>query len=93
MNTARNNKKTLNFDFKDMHDTLKEKDEAREKLVTERKKAVMDDINTRKEISLLKQKDVRDNQAREGNLHLLYKKQLAEKIMQKKEKAELVREQ
>lgn len=53
----------------------------------------MEDVQTRKEISHLKQKDVKDNQAREGNLHLLYKQQLAEKILQKKERAAHVREQ
>lgn len=44
MNTARNNKKTLNFDFKDMYDTQKEKEDAREKLVKDRKRIVMEEI-------------------------------------------------
>ena len=44
-----------------MLNDLQEKDEKREKLVQDRKKAMLDDIETRKEISLLKQLDVKDN--------------------------------
>jgi hypothetical protein len=76
-----------------VHERLEEQEQARDQLVTERRRAVMEDVQTRKEISHLKQKDVKDNQAREGNLHLLYKQQLAEKILQKKERAAHVREQ
>ena len=44
-----------------MSERLEEKEEARDKIMTERKRAVLDDINTRKEIAHLKQKDVKDN--------------------------------
>ena len=76
-----------------MLNDLQEKDEKREKLVQDRKKAMLDDIETRKEISLLKQLDVKDNQKRGHLFHNMYKKSLADKIVEKKEKAALVREQ
>ena len=80
-------------DFAEMRIELAEKDKSRFALVTERKKAVDEEIHTRQEITRLKQGDVKDNQAREGNLHLLYKQQLAGKIVEKRERAANVKEQ
>ena len=80
-------------DYREIRENLAEKDKTRFALVTERKKAVDEEIHVRQEIIKLKQSNVKDNQAREGNLHLLYKQQLAGKIVEKRERAAIVKEQ
>lgn len=47
----------------------------------------------RKEIMKLKEKDHRDNYRRQNNLQNLYKQRLIDKLLEKKERAEKIKEQ
>lgn len=72
---------------------LKSKDKQKGKLITEIKEALKEDIDQKKEISLLKKKDQMENFERGKNFHQLYKQKLVERILEKKERAERVKEQ
>ena len=52
---------------------LKEKNEQRGSLIKEVKEAIMEDVEQKKEISLLKKKDQIENYERGKNFHQLYK--------------------
>lgn len=52
----------------------------------------MEEINQLKEISLLKKKDQQENLERGKNFHYLYKKKLVERILEKQERANRVKE-
>lgn len=52
---------------------LRQKDRQRGKLITEIKEALKEDIDQKKEISLLKKKDQMENYERGKNFHQLYK--------------------
>ena len=71
---------------------LKNKDKQKGKLITEIKEALKEDIDQKKEISLLKKKDQMENFERGKNFHQLYKQKLVERILEKKERAERVKE-
>lgn len=72
---------------------LRNKDKQKGKLITEIKEALKEDIDQKKEISLLKKKDQMENYERGKNFHQLYKQKLVERILEKKERAERVKEQ
>ena len=52
-----------------------------------------EDIDQKKEISLLKKKDQMENYERGKNFHQLYKQKLVERLLEKKERADRVKEQ
>ena len=62
-------------------------------LIQEVKDAFIEEVNQRKEISLLKKKDQIENLERGKNFHYLYKKKLVERILEKKERGDRVIEQ
>ena len=72
---------------------MRRKDAQRGKLITEIKEALKEDIDQKKEISLLKKKDQMENYERGKNFHNLYKQKLVERLLEKKERAERVKDQ
>ena len=57
-------------------------------------KAVLrEDMETRKELSLLRKADQEENLMRGQNIHNIYKQRLVEKIIEKKERADKIKEQ
>lgn len=79
-------------DLKEKTSYLKNKDKQKGKLITEIKEALKEDIDQKKEISLLKKKDQMENFERGKNFHQLYKQKLVERILEKKERADRVKE-
>jgi hypothetical protein len=92
MATAAMNNKENRANDKEKFKYLKEKNNQRSKLIGEIKEAIHEDIELKKEISLLKKKDQQENLERGKNFHLLYKQKLVERILEKKERAERVKE-
>ena len=81
------------MEAKEKYSYLNEKNEQRTKLISEIKEAIKEDIDLKKEISNLKKKDQLENLERGKNFHELYKQKLVERIMEKKERADRVKEQ
>ena len=79
-------------ELKEKFKYLKDKDKQKGKLITEIKEAMKEDTDQKKEISLLKKKDQMENYERGKNFHQLYKQKLVERILEKKERAERVKE-
>ena len=52
-----------------------------------------EDIETRKELSLLRKADQEENFMRGQNIHNIYKQKLVEKLIEKRERAEKIKEQ
>ena len=57
------------------------------------KNVLKEDIETRKELSLLRKADQEENYMRGQNIHNIYKQKLVEKIIEKRERAEKIKEQ
>ena len=62
-------------------------------LIKEFKEAFEEEVDQKKEISLLKKKDQIENYERGKNFHNLYKQKLVERLLEKKERAERVKDQ
>lgn len=62
-------------------------------LIKEFKDAYKEEVDQKKEISLLKKKDQIENYERGKNFHNLYKQKLVERLLEKKERAERVKDQ
>lgn len=56
------------------------------------KEALYEDVEQKKEINFLKKKDQMENYERGKNFHQLYKQKLVERILEKQERADRVRE-
>ena len=56
------------------------------------KEALYEDVEQKKEINILKKKDQMENYERGKNFHQLYKQKLVERILEKQERADRVRE-
>ena len=65
--------KDMRLEAKEKYSYLTEKNIQRGKLVTEVKLALKEDVDQKKEISLLKKKDQIENYERGKNFHQLYK--------------------
>jgi hypothetical protein len=87
------NKRANKGDDREKRSELLNKDELKKQLLTEIKGAIQEDINQKKEISLLKKKDQMENLERGKNFHQLYKQKLVERLLEKKERAERVKMQ
>ena len=87
------NFRQIKLEQKDKYNYLNEKNEQRAKLIFEIKEAIKEDIDLKKEISNLKKKDQLENLERGKNFHELYKQKLVERIIEKKERADRVKEQ
>ena len=61
-------------------------------LIKEFKDAFDEEVDQKKEISLLKKKDQIENYERGKNFHNLYKQKLVERLLEKKERAERVKD-
>ena len=85
--------KDIRAEAREKYSYLSEKNVQRGKLVTEVKLALQEDVDQKKEISLLKKKDQIENYERGRNFHQLYKQKLVERILEKKERAERVVDQ
>ena len=57
------------------------------------KSVLRDDVETKRELSLLRKQDQEENYMRSQNIHNLYKQKLMEKINEKKERAEKIKVQ
>jgi len=62
-------------------------------LIKEVKDAMKEEVDQKKEISLLKKKDQIENFERGKNFHNLYKQKLVERLLEKKERATRVKDQ
>ena len=91
--SVKNNHQALRLEAKEKYKYLQEKDNQRTQLIHEIKEALQEDIDQKKEISLLKKKDQIENYERGKNFHQLYKQKLVERLLEKKERAERVKEQ
>jgi len=67
------NNKSLRHDNKDTLNYLKEKEQKMNNLISEIKAAIHEDIEQKKEITLLKKKDQMENLERGKNFNQLYK--------------------
>lgn len=72
---------------------LKEKLNQRNQLLGDIKEALKEDIEQKKEINYLRKIDQEENYKRGKNFHELYKAKLVEKLMEKQERAQKVKEQ
>ena len=61
-------------------------------LIKEVKDAMKEEVDQKKEISLLKKKDQIENFERGKNFHNLYKQKLVERLLEKKERATRVKD-
>lgn len=52
-----------------------------------------EDIDTRKELYMLRKADQEENYLRGQNIHNIYKQKLVEKLVEKRERAEKIKEQ
>ena len=93
MTQALTNHRNLKMQAKDKYNYLQDKDQQRSQLIQEIKEALQEDVEQKKEISLLKKKDQLENLERGKNFHQLYKQKLVERILEKKERAERVKNQ
>lgn len=62
-------------------------------LMKEVREAYREEVDQKKEISLLKKKDQIENYERGKNFHNLYKQKLVERLLEKKERADRVKDQ
>eukprot|EP00347_Sterkiella_histriomuscorum_P010768 403374992 len=70
-----------------------QKQELRDQLAVDVKDALKEDIDKKKELSLLRKMDQEENYMRSMNFHNMYKQKLQEKISEKKERADRIKEQ
>ena len=75
--------------FKYYDSRLKERIEK----VGEVKNIIREDIETKKELTMLRKADQEENYLRGQNIHNIYKQKLVEKIIEKRERAEKIKEQ
>jgi hypothetical protein len=68
---------------------LKERNDKVEHL----KQALKEDVETRKELSLLRKADQEENYMRGMNIHNIYKQKLVEKLIEKRDRADKIKEQ
>ena len=61
--------------------------------VAEVRNILKDDIDTKKELNMLRKADQEENYLRGMNIHNIYKQKLVEKIIEKRERAEKIKEQ
>lgn len=81
------NKQIEQFQYYDSR--LKERAEK----VQEVRAVIKEDIDTRKELYLLRKADQEENYMRSQNIHNIYKQKLVEKIIEKRERADKIKEQ
>ena len=77
---------------KEQREYLIEKDKKRDELIREVKDAFEEEVNQKKEISLLKKRDQQENFERGKNFQYLYKKKLAERLLEKMERGNRVKD-
>jgi len=68
---------------------LKERNEKVEHL----KQTLKEDVETRKELTMLRKADQEENYMRGMNIHNIYKQKLVEKLIEKRERADKIKEQ
>lgn len=87
------NLKDLRYKQQEMvsyYDTrLKERNDKVEHL----KQALKEDVETRKELTLLRKADQEENYMRGMNIHNIYKQKLVEKLIEKRDRADKIKEQ
>lgn len=90
---AQDRLKSLKLDQKDRFSHLVENQARMDDLIKGLKDALKEEVDQKKEISLLKKKDQIENYERGKNFHNLYKQKLVERLLEKKERAERVKDQ
>lgn len=65
----------------------------RNEKVQELKAVIREDNETKKELNMLRKADQEENYMRSLNIHNIYKQKLLEKIIEKRERAEKIKEQ
>jgi hypothetical protein len=90
---AQDRLKNLKLDHKERFNHLMERQEQMGNLMKEVREAYREEVDQKKEISLLKKKDQIENYERGKNFHNLYKQKLVERLLEKKERADRVKDQ
>ena len=93
MGAAKDRVASMRTENKEKREYLIEKDKKRDELIKEVKDAFEEEVNQKKEISLLKKRDQQENYERGKNFQYLYKKKLAERLLEKMERGNRVKEQ
>ena len=78
---------------KEIYSYYEQKQNMREQLVQDVKEALKEDQEKKKELSFLRKMDQEENYLRSKNFHEMYKQKLVEKISEKKERADKIKEQ
>lgn len=83
----------LQRQMREQHNYYQQKQALRDQLVTDVKEAIREDVDKKRELSLLRKMDQEENYMRSMNFHNMYKQKLLEKLSEKKERAERIKEQ
>ena len=87
------NLKDLSSRFKDQLRYYDKRIKERHQKVNELRTIIKEDIDTKKELNMLRKADQEENYMRSMNIHSIYKQKLLEKIIEKRERAEKIKEQ
>lgn len=87
------NLKDLHHRFKDQLAYYNKRLKERNERVTEVKSLLKEDVDTKRELNSLRKADQEENYARGMNIHAIYKQKLLEKIVEKRERADKIKEQ
>ena len=87
------NLKDLKYKQKEMISYYDSRNKERNDKVEHLKQAIKEDIETKKELTMLRKADQEENYMRGMNIHNIYKQKLVEKLIEKKERADKIKEQ
>ena len=87
------NLKDLQHRFKDQLKYYDKRLKERYQKVSELRAVIQEDNETKKELNMLRKADQEENYMRSMNIHNIYKQKLVEKIIEKRERADKIKEQ
>ena len=88
-----NNLKDLQHRLKDQLKYYDKRIKERDQKVTQLRAVIQEDNETKKELNMLRKADQEENYLRTMNIHNIYKQKLLEKIIEKRERADKIKEQ
>ena len=88
-----NNLKDLQHRLKDQLKYYDKRIRERDQKVTQLRAVIQEDNETKKELNMLRKADQEENYQRTMNIHNIYKQKLLEKIIEKRERADKIKEQ
>lgn len=88
-----NNLKDLQHRFKDQLKYYDKRIKERHNKVEELRAVIREDNETKKELNMLRKADQEENYMRSMNIQNIYKQKLLEKIIEKRERADKIKEQ